>query len=282
MRTRDITSKKQRAFTLVEMLIVAIIISVLAGLFALSIYRPVEKAKEVECQGERRQIATAFIQEYDLGEEFSSTLMKVISNDSLNVENLHIGSEEATCEGLCKSGGIYKITPYGGMHIKVTCSVHGEQPLPPPGPTEGHYVYNTNGQVAIADENYWETIDDFNAFYKSNNEQPRTFPIGTVIYVDGVCYIAMNNITITPNQWNTWSQYFNDGAFMKIKSPEEQSTPVDWNTAVSNGSATYPRGSICYYNGSYYVAKYNVQISTNPYWKTDPVNNSDPNAWVKL
>lgn len=280
MRTQDITLKKQRAFTLVEMLIVVIIISVLAGLFALSIYRPVEKAKEVECQGERRQIATAFAQEYDLGEGFSSTLTEVISNYPLDVKNLHITSEEATCEGLCKSGGIYKITPYGVMHIKVTCSVHGEQALPPSGPNEGHYVYNTNGQVQIADENYWETMDDFNDFYKSDNEQPRTFPMGTVIYVDGACYIAMNNITIKPYQWNTWSQYFNDGVFMKIKSPEEQSTPVDWNTAVSNGSTTYPRGSICYYNGSYYVANYNVTISSNPDWKTDPVNN--PGAWAKL
>ena len=273
--------KKQQAFTIVEMLITIIIIGIIAGISILSAYAFIEKAKETECFGERRQIAAEYtIEKYTSGKDFETTIAKVMS-EALNAEEISIASNEATYRGLCKDDGIYTVTPHHDMSVKAVCSVHGGGEETTSGDTgSGHYVYNTNMTVSIPDEYYWATMDDFLAFYKSPTETPRHYPEGTVISIAGVCYIAMVNITIDPDQYNTWSQHFNEGGFMEIKSPDAQTTPVKWSDAVSSSSTSYEKGSICYYNGSYYVAKYNVQISDTPYWKTDPVHN--PSAWLKL
>jgi len=281
MKTNYNILKKQQAFTIVEMLITIIIISIIAGILIISAYASIEKAKEAECFGERRQIAAAYaIEKYASGGNFETTIVNVMS-EILNAKEISVTSAEAKYSGLCKNGGVYTITPHG-MSVNVVCSVHGGAEGTTSDDTGGgdHYVYNTNLTVSIPDEYYWATMDDFLDFYNSSTEMSRNYPEGTVISIAGVCYIAMRDITIDPSQYNTWSQYFNNGSFMEIKSPDAQSTPVSWTDAVDSSSRSYERGSICYYSGSYYVAKYNVQISDTQYWKTDPVNN--PNAWIKL
>lgn len=269
--------KKQQAFTIVEMLITIIIIGIIAGISILSAYAFIEKTKETECFGERRQIAAAYtIEKYTSGKDFETTIAKVMS-EALNAEEISIASNEATYRGLCKDDGIYTVTPHHDMSVKAVCSVHGGGEETTSGDTgSGHYVYNTNMTVSIPDEYYWATLNDFTDFYNSI-EASVHYPEGTVISIAGVCYIAVGEINIDPDQ-HDMSHYFGNGnhKFMEIKSPDSQTTPVNWSDALSSSSTSYEKGSICYYNGSYYVAKNNVPISNGH----SPENK--PGEWLKL
>ncbi|MCE5201475.1 MAG: prepilin-type N-terminal cleavage/methylation domain-containing protein, partial [Synergistaceae bacterium] len=125
MKINNDILKKQRAFTIVEMLITIIIIGIVAGILILSAYAFIEKAKETECSGERRQITAAYtIEKYTSGKDFETTIVKVMS-ETPNAEEISIASNEATYSGLCKDDGVYTVTPYHDMSVKVVCSVHG-------------------------------------------------------------------------------------------------------------------------------------------------------------
>ena len=71
----------------------------------------------------------------------------------------------------------------------------------------------------------------------------------------------------------------NDGQFMEVK--VKQNTAIDFEQAVkASGYASFEKGSICYYNGSYYIAKNTVSVSTSSTPTRNPEVNT--NEWIKL
>ena len=112
----------RKAFTLVEMLIVIIVIGILAGLMMISSGSATDKAEETRCVADRRSIRSAiniYRAEHGSYDGFGDKLKDMFDN--------YHGSDPVAdkIKGICSSGGTYTIASADDK-IKITCSEHDD------------------------------------------------------------------------------------------------------------------------------------------------------------
>ncbi|WP_288503641.1 prepilin-type N-terminal cleavage/methylation domain-containing protein [Cloacibacillus evryensis] len=118
-------NKKNRAFTLVEILIVVIIIGILAGLMALSAGSSTETAEKTACRGDRRTIKSAYyVERAENGKTFKESLEKAMEQFT-KVKNLSTADDSAFCLGVCHAGGTYSMTTTSNDRLLISCSIEG-------------------------------------------------------------------------------------------------------------------------------------------------------------
>ncbi len=114
--------KSRKAFTLVELLIVLIVIGILAGLMMVSSGSATDKAQETRCVADKRSIKSAiniYRAEHGSYDGFGDKLKDMFDN--------YHGSDPVTdkIEGICSSGGTYTIASADDK-ITITCSEHDD------------------------------------------------------------------------------------------------------------------------------------------------------------
>ena len=118
----------RKAFTLVEMLIVIIVIGILAGLMMISSGSATDKAEETRCVADRRSIRSALnIYRAEHGAitsaDIKTALEYVLKN---NFDNTRGKVEDNnTVTGICPAKGRYTAT-VSDDRITMTCSVHDD------------------------------------------------------------------------------------------------------------------------------------------------------------
>ena len=118
----------KKAFTLVELLITIVIISVLTALMYISFSGSDESAKRAACIGDRETMKEAFaINRFSDDSDFKNTMENVIKDYS-KAHLDSVASDSAVCSGICQDGGKYAITrtPSGGLAILCSKSEHNE------------------------------------------------------------------------------------------------------------------------------------------------------------
>ena len=260
------TYSKKKAFTLIEVLIVLIIIAALAGLLYIAFGGSSESAKKAACEGEREKIKNAYaMQRYASGGNFQ-TAIKTVMDDVPQASADSLGSSEAKYEGLCGDGGIYTIQP-ASISLFISCDKHG-------GETQAQSssgtltLYTTT--FTFSSSNKWNSSADFVAHMNAGNV---TFAPGTVIQIGDVCYAALG--TVTSSSGGSPQTYLGYGNSQFKSIPSSQTSSVDWNTTKSAGGG-YSTGDICQYGGSYYIANQYVGAGD---MQTTPDKSS---AWLKL
>lgn len=117
-------SVKKKAFTLVEILIVIVIIGILAAFAMPSLTGSTESAKEAACNGEMEKIKNAIsLEEFGTNADFAETVEKIMK-EAPKAKKGQLGDDLAYYSGLCQDDGIYLITR-GHMSAGVKCTVHG-------------------------------------------------------------------------------------------------------------------------------------------------------------
>ena len=119
--------KHKRAFTLVEVLIVILIIGILAGLIMLSSGSATDTAERTRCVADRRSLRSAlYIFRIEKGgttsADLSATLNEVLDKMFDNGQGTVSGDSEIN--GICPSKGIYDVTISDDKYL-IACSVHG-------------------------------------------------------------------------------------------------------------------------------------------------------------
>ena len=117
--------QKNKAFTLVEILIVVIIIGILAGLMMLSAGSSTETVERTACRGDRRTIKSAYyVERAENRKTFKESLEKAMAQFT-KVRDLTVADGSASCGGVCHAGGIYSLKETSGDKLLISCSVAG-------------------------------------------------------------------------------------------------------------------------------------------------------------
>ena len=121
--------EKCKAFTLVEILLVVIIIGILAGLMALSAGSSTETAERTACLGDRRTIKSAYyVERAENGSSFGVALERAMRQFTKG----HVLTSDdvmATYDGICHAGGVYIITESdeGDGKLGIMCTIQGHE-----------------------------------------------------------------------------------------------------------------------------------------------------------
>lgn len=120
--------KRKRAFTLVEMLIVIVVVGILAGIYLLSAAPAIERAKETDCIADR---ATMKREYYLLKAEntfaTSADLMKAFTEAVKNdLGRSNVSGDGHTFENICRDKGVYTCSLDENGAISIFCSSHDE------------------------------------------------------------------------------------------------------------------------------------------------------------
>lgn len=118
--------QKNKAFTLVEILIVVIIIGILAGLMMLSAGSSTETAERTACRGDRRTIKSAYyVERAENRKTFKESLEKAMAQFD-KARQSYISGTIAMYNGICHAGGTYIMTT-SGDRLLIACSVKGHE-----------------------------------------------------------------------------------------------------------------------------------------------------------
>ena len=121
-------NKKNRAFTLVEILIVVIIIGILAGLMALSAGSSTETAEKTACRGDQRTVKSAYYVERAENKNSFKTSIENAMAQFPKAQKVSTGDGAAFYRGICHAGGEYlmvqDIADTNGK-LAIMCTVEG-------------------------------------------------------------------------------------------------------------------------------------------------------------
>lgn len=259
--------KHKRAFTLVEVLIVIIIIGILAGLIMLSSGSATDTAERTRCVADRRSLRSAlYIFRVEKGgttsADLSATLKEVLEKMFDNGQGTVSGDSEI--DGICPSKGIYDVTVSDDKYL-IACSVHGGDGGSTgtgngggtggggggvtgddsgggsgAGGESGGDVMIPGTTVVISVNKQWETKDEFFASLPGKSPYPLT--LGDAIKVGDDYYVAVNKLCYA----DTPGGILHQSGYLIISGHVSE---------LKNNAGDFKRGDICSYNGNYYVAK---------------------------
>ena len=232
--------RSNKAFTLVEVLIVLIIIGVLAGLVYLSAGGADDSAKRAACLSEREKIKSQYaMDQFGTTESFDVRIAALIKEDA-PMANGNATSTEAKYTGLCASGGEYTIKPTD-IGITVSCNHKGHGAIiadsgtTNPGESQGSGSYIT-GTYTPPNFNI-NTYEDF----KANITGTVTITLGQTFLYNGKYYVLNSPYPITSNTpYDSISTYYE--GIIEIKTPVDNSMVKTWGS-IDNGAAI-PKGTI--------------------------------------
>ncbi|WP_294148462.1 prepilin-type N-terminal cleavage/methylation domain-containing protein [uncultured Clostridium sp.] len=125
--------KKERGFSLIELIIAIAILIILTGLLAPQFMKYIEKSRKAACLHAMDTIAEEYLAGLtDLGRAPDSAaavqvLNKIIVNHGGNDKGTEISSIVYAYDGLCKSGGKYRCQLVNNLEaVRIECSKHGE------------------------------------------------------------------------------------------------------------------------------------------------------------
>lgn len=125
--------KKDRGFSLIELIIAIAILIILTGLLAPQFMKYIEKSRKAACLHAMDTIAEEYLVGLtDLGKAPDSAaavqiLNKIIVNHGGKDKGTEISSIVYAYDGLCKSGGKYRCQLVNNLEaVKIECSKHGE------------------------------------------------------------------------------------------------------------------------------------------------------------
>lgn len=190
--------RSNKAFTLVEVLIVLIIIGVLAGLVYLSAGGADDSAKRAACLSEREKIKSQYaMDQFGTTESFANRIKAVM--DAVPQAK---PSGDAYV-GLCASGGTYTITP-GSASIKVACSIHGGEDGEGGeggggGGTGSTVVKDNIPSTTIPPIYVWKTKEDVNKTIEDLEKQGKLLSLkyGDTLLIGDTYYIINSSAPIT-------------------------------------------------------------------------------------
>jgi prepilin-type N-terminal cleavage/methylation domain-containing protein len=139
-------NRSQKGFTLIELMIVIAIIAILAAILIPNFLHARSEAQTAGCEGNEKQIATAFEEyavdhngSYGAGGQVTSTLLGtlylgVTPSDPVNTSKYNVTTTAGTY-------GSYQISDAGGHDTTTTGGLPG-------GPGTGSIVYNQNSGIS--------------------------------------------------------------------------------------------------------------------------------------
>ena len=270
-------SKKNKGFTIVEILIVLIIVGVLSAVILPMASVFIEKSKETTCIGNRKTIEKAY-NLYRIGQSNPVTLAQFISDGAAD------SAEWADHMGKCPSGGIYTASKdASGTKDIIVCSVHDKTAGSTPEPTPGNMIpgtdkYGSSSGILATDN--WDAcltvVDQYNKYI--------SFTKGQKFLYNGKFYVAtetLSNIYYDTNSnpdQNIWWTTKSAGGLVQVTDVSQT-----WDN-VSDGD-TFKRGDLLYYHGNYYVCTVDgnsgvFTVQKGPWYSSTPENQAD--AWYKL
>ncbi|MCD7954043.1 MAG: prepilin-type N-terminal cleavage/methylation domain-containing protein [Synergistaceae bacterium] len=243
--------KHKRAFTLVEVLIVIIIIGILAGLIMLSSGSATDSADRTRCVADRRSLRSALYifrveGEKPVSADLSAVIKEVLDKMFDNGQGTVSGDSEI--DGICPSKGIYTVTVSDDKYL-IACSIHGGDSGSGTGGTGGDSGDDGGG---IIDKIFGDLVNSACDKILANNyinaAQDQIFTHEDSYYVvSGKVTGFWEGSYVEPDaagkKWNTIS----NGGIVKVTG-----VVVDINS-MSTGQ-TFKRGDIVRMNdGSYYI-----------------------------
>lgn len=290
--------KHKRAFTLVEVLIVIIIIGILAGLIMLSSGSATDTAERTRCVADRRSLRSAlYIFRVEKGgttsADLSATLNEVLDKMFDNGQGTVSGDSEI--DGICPSKGIYAVTVSDDKYL-IACSVHGGDSGGGTGTGSGGSGAGGDGgtgggtgdgddgtgggtggdsggdvmipgtDVKIPVNKQWDSVDEFLAAAK-NFSLPYIIAPGDAIKIGNDYYVAILGYKLEYSSNANEGTLISESVYHKVVT--DSSTP-NWTA----NDTQYNKFNIYLYNGSYYVSK-----GTGT-WLGNPIAN--PDNWVKI
>lgn len=260
--------KHKRAFTLVEVLIVILIIGILAGLIMLSSGSATDTAERTRCVADRRSLRSAlYIFRVEKGgttsADLSATLKEVLDKMFDNGQGTVSGDSEI--DGICPTKGIYAVTVSDDKYL-IACSVHGGDGGSGgtgtgggggggggtgddsgggsgTGGESGGDVMIPGTTVVISVNKQWDSIQQF---LDSLGQPPYSLTQGDAIKVGDDYYVAMNYPGVSWESKNE-KNFFGEDRYFNITNDKVS----EWK----NNGGDFKKGDICSYNGNYYVSK---------------------------
>lgn len=289
---------KRRAFTLIEILIVIIVIAALAGILFITMGSGDAKAKEAACLGERNKIKTAFSTQLNMNsrDDFQTALNTVVTNESpsgtgtiTDVTTDSSGVKHAVCSGLCKSGGKYHVDYANGI-MYISCDIHGgdeynlttaknTEPGFTPNGEPGHTgsTVNTNNNVSNNVTKYDSTSvknpANSEIFKKNGSDNVANLKEGTIYKFQGNYYLAKGDAYKNYGNKNngqinqTFLNDFNK-ILVKVSSKNISVYNIDgdvWNISSTDAPTISTNDVVCYKGSWYkYVGNESAKLNVLP------------------
>lgn len=199
----SMTQKHKKAFTLVELLIVIIIIGILAGMMMISSGSATDTAEKTRCIADRRSLRSALnLYRAEKGAiasaDIKTALDYVLKNNFDNTRGAVQGDNEIT--GVCPTGGKYTVTASDDK-VEIICDKHDDD-----GELNGTRVIDFTKQLVALKENNDKLKKYLEELYKDKKGALNSEGANYGIPITEALSAALG-IDMTKYSWRLW---FND------------------------------------------------------------------------